>query len=268
MGERAAIERITKPNTLSSIATELRDLGVKKGETLLVHSSLSALGWTCGGPQAVCDALSEIVGGSGTIVVSTHTGQYTDPAGWSNPPVPDDWIEPIREERPPFRPEVTPTREVGAIPECFRNYPDAIRSRHPEVSFAARGSEAEAIVAGHELDDGLGEGSALARIYESAGSVLLLGVGHATDTSLHLGEYRAEIPKETTASSAPVLRDGERIRVEYTDIETRTDDFDDLGTDFEREVGSTEGRVGAATAKLVDQRELVDFATEWFEKNR
>lgn len=268
MGEQRAIERINGPNTRSSIVTALRDLGVKEGETLLVHSSLSALGWICGGPQAVCDALSGIVGESGTIVVPTHTGQYTDPEGWSNPPVPDDWIEPIREKRPPFRPEVTPTRGVGAIPECFRNYPDAIRSRHPEVSFAARGSEAEAIVAGHELDDGLGERSPLARIYEVAGSVLLLGVGHATNTSLHLAEYRANIPKEIVENSAPVVRDGNRVEVEYEDIETRTDDFDDLGTDFEREVGLTEGEVGAATAKLVDQRELVDFATEWFEENR
>lgn len=268
MSEQRAIERADEPNTVPSLAADLRALGVEEGETLLIHTSLSALGWVCGGPQAIVDALCEVVTESGTFVMPTHTGQYTDPAGWSEPPVPDDWIEPIREMMPPFRSEVTPTRGMGAVPECFRNYPDVVRSRHPEVSFAAWGVDAEEIVADHGFDYGLGETSPLSRIYERDGRVLLLGVGHDRNTSLHLSEYRAEIPKGTTASSAPVLRDGERIRVKYEDIETSAEDFATVGAAFEREIGLTEGQVGAATAKLVEQRELVDFAVEWFEKNR
>ncbi|KYH26602.1 aminoglycoside 3-N-acetyltransferase [Halalkalicoccus paucihalophilus] len=268
MSERQAIERVGEPNTSASLTAEFRALGIRPGEPLLVHASLSALGWTCGGPQAVCDALYEAVGEAGTVVVPTHTGQYTNPAGWSEPPVPEDWIETVREERPPYRPAVTPTRGVGTVPECLRNYPDAIRSRHPTVSFAACGSEARAIIADHGFDYGLGEESPLARLYERDGKILLLGVGHEKNTSLHLGEYRTAVPNETVRNSAPVVRDGKRVDVEYEDIETRTDDFADCGTDFEREVGLTAGTVGAATAKLMDQREMVDFATEWFEQNR
>lgn len=268
MGEKRAVERVDEPNTASSLVDDLRALGIDGGETLLVHTSLSALGWTCGGPQAVVDALKQTVTDAGTVVTPTHTGQYTDPTDWSEPSVPDEWVETIREEMPPYRPDVTPTRGVGAVPECFRNYPGVTRSAHPEVSFAAWGSEAEAIVADHDLDYGLGEGSPLARIYERGGTILLLGVDHDANTSVHLGEYRADVPKETTTSSAPVVRDGQRVRVEYRDIETSTDDFADLGADFEREVGVAAGRVGAATAKLIDQRELVDFATEWFEAKR
>lgn len=268
MSEERAVERADELNTVSSLAADLRDLGIEEGETLLVHTSLSALGWVCGGPQAVCDAPLETVGESGTLVMPTHTGQYTDPAGWSNPPVPDEWVEPIRETRPPFRPEVTPTRGVGVVPECFRNYPGVIRSRHPEVSFAAWGSDAEAIVEDHGFDYGLGETSPLARVYERRGKILLLGVGHEGNTSLHLAEYRTEMPTETRTNSAPVLRDGEPVRIEYEDIETSTEDFATVGAAFEQEVGLTQGRVGAATAKLVDQRELVEFATEWFAANR
>lgn len=122
-GERAAIERVDEPNTVASLTADLRDLGVEPGDAVLVHSSLSALGWTAGGPQAVVDALRAAVTDSGTLVLPTYTGQYTDPADWSRPPVPESWVETIRESMPPFRPAVTPARGVGAVPECFRTTP-------------------------------------------------------------------------------------------------------------------------------------------------
>lgn len=268
MGEADAIERVDEPVTVSSLAADFRDLGVDAGDTLLVHSSLNALGWVSGGPPAVVDALQEVLTESGTLVMPTHTSQYTDPAVWQAPPVPDDWVDPIRESRPPFRPEVTPARGMGAIPECFRNYPDVVRSTHPQFSFAAWGTDAEAIVSDHGLDFSHGENSPLARVYDRDGDVLLLGVDHETNTSFHLAEYRAEFPKETTVNTAPLLENGRRVDVEIEDVESSTDDFEELGAAFERQVGLTEGTVGAATARLAGQRALVDFAVEWFESNR
>jgi len=270
MGERDAVDRIDRPVTVSTLGSDLRDLGVEPGETLLVHASLSALGWVAGDAQAVVDALREVVTDSGTLVMPAHTGQYTDPSVWSNPPVPDDWIEAIRAERPPFRPESTPTRGMGAIAECFRGYPDTVRSRHPTVSFAAWGAEAEAVVAGHAYDEGLGEASPLAEVYDRDGRVLLLGTGYDTNTSIHLAEYRAEFPKDRATNEAPVFEDGDVVRVEYEDVETDTSDFVELGSDFEAErpEAVTRGTVGAAETRLLDQPALVDFAVEWFEANR
>ncbi|WP_424008650.1 aminoglycoside N(3)-acetyltransferase [Haloferax denitrificans] len=268
MSEADAIERVDEPSTVDSLAADLRALGVAAGDTLLVHSSLSSLGWVAGGPQAVVDALQTVLTDDGTLVMPTHTGQYTDPSAWENPPVPDDWVETIGESMPPFRPKVTPTRGMGAIPECFRNYPGVVRSEHPTVSFAAWGAAAEEIVSDHELDYGLGDGSPLARVYDRGGDVLLLGVGHGNDTSLHLAEHRADFEKERTTERAPLLRDGERVVVEYDDIEVETDDFEEVGEAFERAVGATEGAVAAATATLLDQPALVDFAEDWFESNR
>lgn len=268
MGERAAIERVEAPVTTDDLVEDFRTLGLAAGDTVLVHASLSALGWVAGGPQAVVDALQAAVTATGTIVMPTFTGQYTDPADWSNPPVPDDWTQPIRRAMPPFRPAVTPTRGMGAIPECFRNYPGVSRSRHPEVSFAAWGHDTDAIVADHQLDYGLGDGSPLGRLYERDADVLLLGVGHDVNSSLHLAEYRADIDAETVNRSAPLRVDGHDRHVDYTDIETTTDDFPKVGTAFEAD-RDPEGRtVGAAAAKLVSQPALVDFAVDWFETHR
>ena len=268
MGKRDAIDRVDEPVTVQSLVADLRELGIEGGETLLVHSSLSALGWVAGGAPTVVDALREAVTESGTLVLPTHTYQYSDPADWSNPPVPDEWVEIIHESIPPFRPAVTPARAMGAIAECFRSYPGVVRSQHPELSFAAWGNEAEAVVADHSFDYGLGEESPLARVYERDGKVLLLGVDHMVNTSIHLAEYRATFPREIVEHGAPVLEDGQRVHVEYEDIETSTDDFADLGADFEREVGIAEGEVGAAPTKLIDQPKLVDYAVEWFEEHR
>lgn len=270
MGEHAAVEQVENPVTVDRIAADLRDLGVEAGDTLLVHTSLSELGWVAGGPQAVVDALQRVLTDEGSLVMPTHSTQYSDPTVWSNPPVPDDWIPQIREGMPPFRPEVTPTRGMGAVAECFRTYPGAKRSRHPLYSFAAWGADAAEIVADHPFGDALGEESPLARVYDRDGKVLLLGTGYETNTSLHLAEYRGEFEKERVSDGAPILRDGERTWVEWEDIVQETDDFPEVGGAFEGECGDsvTVGGVGAATAKLVEQPALVDFAAEWFSENR
>jgi aminoglycoside 3-N-acetyltransferase len=268
MTEADAIERVDDPVTVDSLVEDLRALGVEAGDTLLVHSSLSALGWVSGGPPAVVDALQSVLTDDGTLVMPTHSTQNSDPADWAAPPVPDHWEPVVRETTPPYRPDVTPTRGMGAIPECFRTYPDTLRSAHPATSFAAWGADAERVVADHALDYRLGDGSPLATVSDLGGDVLLLGVGHDRNTSLHLAENRADLPTEPVTEGAAVLRDGERVWVEYENVPERTDDFPDVGAAFEEAVGLVEGEVGAATAKLVDQPPLVEFAVEWFEANR
>jgi aminoglycoside 3-N-acetyltransferase len=268
MGEADAIDRVDEPVTMADIEAGLRELGVTGGETLLVHASLSALGWVSGGAQTVVEALLDVVRPEGTLVMPTHSGQYTDPADWENPPIPDDWVETVRETRPAFDPERTPTREVGAIPETFRSYPGVKRSEHPIYSFAATGANATQIVGDHPLDYGLGPDSPLGSIYELDGSVLLLGTTHETNTSIHLAEYLATVETPERTRHAPIRQGGERVGIEYRDIELKVEDFAKLGADFEADVGSTRGQVGAADVRLVDQRTLVEYAVGWFERNR
>ena len=270
MTERDAIERSSEPITTVSLARDLRALGVEPGMTLLVHASLSSLGWVCGGSVAVIVALEEVLGERGTLVMPAMSGDLTDPRDWQNPPVPEDWKETIRATMPAFDPDLTPTRGMGAIAETFRKRPGVLRSDHPHASFAARGAYAARITADHALDFGLGEGSPLARIYELGGFVLLLGVGHANNTSLHLAEYRADYPgKREHPNGAPLCVDGVRRWVDVLDLDVDASDFPQIGAAFARETGLVRpGAVGNAPALLIPQRALVDFAVRWMEAHR
>ncbi|MBN1887021.1 MAG: AAC(3) family N-acetyltransferase [Thermoflexales bacterium] len=270
MSERDAVEHTQGyPATVESLRADLAALGVKPGMTLLLHSSLSSLGWVCGGPVAVILALEQVLGEQGTLVMPTHSGDLSDPAPWQNPPVPQAWWDVIRETMPAYEPDLTPTREMGAIPETFRKQAGVLRSSHPQVSFAAWGAHAQEITAGHPLEFGMGEGSPLARLYERDGWVLLLGVGHANNTSIHLAEYRAIYPgRQTITNGAPIRLDGRREWVTFQDIKLDDGDFTEIGARFAETGCIRQGRVANAQALLMPQRALVDFAVKWMEENR
>ena len=105
-------------------------------------------------------------------------------------------------------------------------------------------------------------------MYDRDGSVLLLGVGHEVDSSLHLAEYRADLDVESVDHRAPVLRDGAVETVGYDDIAIRTEGFDALGAAFERDVGAETGAIGAGSATVLDQPTLGDYAVDWLESHR
>lgn len=251
--------------TKSYLKEELKRIGIKQGDCIMVHSSLSKLGFVCGGEVTVVEALIETVGEDGTIVMPTHSNNCVDPVFWSDPIVPNEWFEDIRKEMPAFDSDLTPTLGMGKVVECFRNIKGVKRSYHPTVSFAAFGKYADFITENHSLEYSLGENSPLARFYELDGKVLLLGVDYDVNTSFHLSEYRAG--NYTIATNiSPIIENGKRVFKQYEDIEFKTELFMFVGEGFEENYDVALDKIGNANIKLFKQRDCVDFGVKYFKE--
>jgi len=267
--EQDIINKTITPNTIESLKDDFKSLGVKKGDIVLVHSSLSQLGWTVGGPVSVIDALISVLGEEGTLIMPSFSSGNTNPDGWQYPPVPKEWCPIIRENMPAFHVDKTPTRAMGTIAETFRKYPGVVRSDHPVSSFSAWGKHARYITQNHKIESDLGDGSPLARIYKLDGKVLLLGVNHSSNTSIHLAEYRSEYKdKYFKVNGSSMIIDGKRQWMQWNELNMITDDFKDIGRDFETKMAVFPKKVGLAEVLLFSQRKLVDFTIEWIRKNR
>ncbi|HDQ14762.1 MAG TPA: AAC(3) family N-acetyltransferase [Sediminispirochaeta sp.] len=260
-----------RPITRDRLVEDLRIIGVRAGMELVVHSSLSSVGWVCGGARTLIEALQEIIRPWGLLVMPAHSGDLSDPSGWQHPPVPESWWETIREEMPAYDPDRTPTRGIGVTAELFRTWPEVVRSTHPQLSFSFWGERARESAEGHGLDFALGDDSPLARLYDRQAQVLLLGAGYESNTSFHLAEYRADYgSKKVVDSAAPVLVGGHRRWKWFKDINIDSDDFAEIGRAFEKKHGDEikRGRVGLADCRLFSQPLCVDFAVSWMERHR
>jgi aminoglycoside 3-N-acetyltransferase len=163
----------------ADILLGLRRLGLPDDAQVLVHSSLRSLGTVMGGAEAVIAALQDAVGSGGTVLMPTLTG--SEALSVINPPI--------------FDPDSTPCWS-GRIPETFRTMPGVLRSLHPTHSVAAIGPNAERLIGGHALSvtpcDERSPYGLLAR--EQQGYILLLGVTHQSNTTLHHVEELAGVP--------------------------------------------------------------------------
>ena len=269
MTELEAIRRSSAPVTAKDTAIALANLDVREGDVLVVHASISALGWVAGGPQAVLDGLFTAVGSTGTITMPAHSGGLSEPSNWQNPPVPESWWETIRAEMSPFDVNLTPLREMGALAETFHRMPGTLRSNHPTVSHLAHGPIARAITDDHRLEFGLGDASPLGRLYDAHAKIVLIGVDHDNNTSLHLAENRADWPgRALRRQGSPVVIDGQRVWATYEEVDPDTDDFIDVGRAHAEVHGERVTHLGAGIVRCIDMRSLVDFATNWFAAHR
>lgn len=169
------MQRRLKTINRLDLERDLRDAGVRSGDLLVVHSSLSKVGWVLGGPLEVVRAFQNVLGPTGTLVMPTFTFNLVC---WG---------------LPPFDPEETPSR-VGVVTDAFRRLEGTIRSSHPTHSVAAAGPLAQEII-GDKIDyEPLGVGSPLDRAQNMGGKILLLGVGQNRNSTVHVAESYARVP--------------------------------------------------------------------------
>jgi aminoglycoside 3-N-acetyltransferase len=233
-------------NTAASLVADFTALGVRRDMIVMVHSSLGRVGRTEGGPIAVIEALLEVLGPDGTLVMPAESPQLSDPASLEV-----------------FDPKTTATT-MGAIPEAFRSYPGTHRSSHPLVSVCANGRRARAITAEHALELCEGRGTPFEKLYELDGWTLLLGVGFNRCTSLHYAE--SLVPnRRTMISHFPIIENGVRVWVEKLSMGTDNGThFPIVGQRFVDRGHVRSGKVGNADALFFSTRALVDFAADYF----
>jgi aminoglycoside 3-N-acetyltransferase-4 len=223
----------------ADITCQLCVLGVEEGAVLLVHTSFRAVRPIEGGPLGLVEALRAALGPDGTLVMPSWTG----------------------DDNEPFDPAITPASpDLGIVPETFRRLPGVMRSNHP-FACAAAGPQAERITSDPlPLPPHCPE-SPVGRVHELGGQVLLLGVGHDSDTTLHLAELLAGVPYRVP-KHCTVLRDGRPVRVDYGENDHCCARFA-LADEWLRERSlQSEGRVGHAHARLAHARDIVELALE------
>ncbi|MBR2401349.1 MAG: AAC(3) family N-acetyltransferase [Lachnospiraceae bacterium] len=251
------------------IIAALREVGVSEGQNIMVHTSLSSLGFVCGGPQMVIEALLETVGENGTIMMPTQSWKNLDPTCGVHWEEPEEWWQIIRDNWPAYDKHITPTNTMGAVAEMFRKWPGTVRSDHPARSVAAWGKHAEYLTKKHDLSNIFGEGSPIDKLYELDGYVLLIGVGYDKNTSLHLADVRAEYPsKHNCIEYSAIMENGERVWKAYETLFVDGEDFVEIGEAFEAACPIKKVELGNAVLRFMKQRDVVDFAVEWIEQNR
>ena len=251
------------------ILAALKKIGISEGQTIMVHTSLSSMGFVCGGAQIVIEALLESVGTDGTVMMPTQSWKNLDPTAGVHWEEPEEWWQIIRDNWPAYHKDITPTNTMGAVAEMFRKWPGTLRSDHPARSVAANGKYAAYLTQGHDLSNIFGEGSPIGKIYELDGYVLLIGVGYDKNTSLHLADVRADYPgKHASTEYSAVTENGQRVWKEYRTLYVDGEDFEEIGEAFENSHSVQKVTLGNATLTLMKQRELEDFAVKWIEQYR
>ncbi|MEU3221902.1 AAC(3) family N-acetyltransferase [Streptomyces sp. NPDC006976] len=251
--------------TRGSLVRGLGALGIASGDVALVHTSLRSFGYVAGGAQSVQLALRDAIGPTGTLVVPAFTPQLCHPRTWLRrdlAPHPD-----VSAEIPPYDPLCTPVaRTIGAVPDLVRSLPDALRSPHPHVSFAAQGPLAAAVVGRHPDAWRFSAQSPLGRLWDLDATVLMLGTGWGRCTVLHLAEYQVAYPGRRSGQWA-LPRAGADGATEWYDVPELLvweGDFPSIGAAYEKAGGAMrEVRIGDAVCRAVPVRPLVRFAARW-----
>ncbi len=189
------------------LQNSFQNIGLRSGDTVLVHSSLRTLGPVDGGADTVIDALLETVGPDGILAMPTHTFKV------------------VNAQQPIFHQALTPSC-VGALTEVFRKRSGTVRGLHPTHSIAAVGPRADEFIAIREQDSTpCPPESPYGRLRTWNGKVLIIGVGLECCTFFHGCEEWAEMPWATAPEERQlysITTDGRLIPIRMRGHRIRT----------------------------------------------
>lgn len=229
----------------------LREAGLDQLRDVIMHSSLSSLGWVEGGADTVIDAVVEVLGPEGTLMVPTFNYVLRDPV-----------FDP---------PHVV--SETGAITNALRKRREAIRSIHPTYSVAAVGKRAAEFTAEHWKAEPVGLGSPIDRLAKAGGHVFLLGVKHDSDSTMHVGEAYAKVPYRhvpydpTWPRTAQVRTDsGEIVSVDLHDEPGCSTAFGVVELPLRERECIQDFKIEQTKCQLVKSQDVVDTTLELLQK--
>jgi aminoglycoside N3'-acetyltransferase len=229
------------PNDLSKaeIASRLRTIGVDRAGVLLVHTSFRSIRPVEGGPLGLIEAIRDVLGPTGTLVMPSFTGSDDEP----------------------FDPATTPaSSDLGVVADTFWRLPGVLRSDHCHA-FAAIGHYASIITRDPlPLPPHIPESPA-GRVHALGGQVLMIGCGHEADTMLHLAEVFAGVTYGVQ-KHCTVMKDGQRTRVAYEENDHCCERFSLADAWLRARGQQSEGRIGRAYVRLARARDIVDAALE------
>ncbi len=222
---------------------QLLGLGVQPGGVLLVHTAFSKVRPVEGGPVGLIRAMHDALEPRGTLVMPSMS--YDDDQ--------------------PFDRTKSHCAEMGVVADTFWRLPGVLRSDNNHA-FAAVGPLAERILAPHPMDIPHGLDSPVGRVYELDGQALLLGVGHTSDTTIHLCENMAGV-RYRRDKYLTILKDGKPTRFEYREIDHCCQNFSLVDGWLDERQLQRRGKVGNADARLIRSRDLVEVVTERLKEN-
>lgn len=238
--------------SVGDLAAQCRDLGVTAGSIVMIHASLRRVGPVERGAFGVIDALREVVGPAGTLLMVLSA----------------DESEPFDALRSPVDIE-----DMGVLAEVFRTYPGVAVNDHPADRFAAIGPAARDLLEPTPLHDYHGPGSVLERFTARCGKVLRLGANVDTVTLTHYAEYLADVPDKVRVRRRYVRADTGEVWIESLDdtdgIATwaHGDYFPQVFLDYRATGAVRVGPVGRCEAELFDAAAFVRFAVDWLNRH-
>jgi aminoglycoside 3-N-acetyltransferase len=252
----------------AQLAADLRALGLTRGDVVMVHASLRAIGEVAGGPDEVHLALKDVITDEGTLIMFASCPDYVDEVGRGN--LTAEQEAEVLEKLPPFDANTArSSRDNGALVELLRTYPGSRVNQHV-VRFVVWGRHADHLLSPQPWNYAFGRGSLLERFVALDGKILMLGSDHDTVTFLHYAEHIGDFPgKRIARFKVPVLENGARVWKEMEEFDTSSRGvhenwserfFADVVDAFLGATGNRGGPIGSATSHLLSARALLDFA--------